>query len=140
VKRIFATAPAARSICVVALLLGAGLWALRAQIPYPGVKYARGQDVSPTFDGWEANADGSFSLYFGYYNRNAEEEIDVPLGQGNNFDRDKGDDGQPTHFYSGRRWFVFKTTVAKDWPKDKRPRLDPDLGGPHEHGQGLAAT
>ena len=29
----------------------------------------RGQDVSPTFDGWERNRDGTYNFYFGYFNR-----------------------------------------------------------------------
>jgi hypothetical protein len=105
----------------VLMLLFAGLINLDAQDPqFPGVRYLRGQDVSPTFDGWAANPDGSFTLYFGYFNRNAEEEIDVPLGPENTFDLGNGDQGQPTHFYTGRKWWVFKVTVPKEWPRDKR--------------------
>ena len=102
------------------LVLTAGVSSVSAQFPYPGARYDRGQDISPTFDGWESNPDGTFSMYFGYYNRNAEEEVDVPIGPENNFDLGDGDQGQPTHFYPGRRWFVFKVVVPKDWPKDKR--------------------
>ena len=81
--------------------------------------YARGQDVSPTFDGWQQNPDGSYTFYFGYFNRNNEEEIDVPIGPDNTFDLG-GDRGQPTHFYPARKWWVFKTVVPADWPKDRR--------------------
>lgn len=104
------------------LLYGASLFGLHAQsqFQFPGVKYARGQDVSPTFDGWESNPDGTFTMYFGYLNRNSEEEVDVPVGPENNFDLGNGDQGQPTHFYPGRRWWVFKVVVPKDWPKEKR--------------------
>jgi len=105
-------------LSTVLLFLGAA--GLHAQFTFPGARYNRGQDVSPTFDGWEHNPDGSFRLYFGYYNRNAEEEIDVPIGAENTFDLGTGDQGQPTHFYTGRRWFVFSVVVAKDWPPDKR--------------------
>ena len=108
------------AFCAAFLLLAAGGVRLSAQVPYPGAQYRRGQDVSPTFDGWESNPDGTFAFYFGYYNRNSEEEIDVPLGPENGFDLGNGDQGQPTHFYPGRRWFVFKVIVPKDWPKDKR--------------------
>jgi hypothetical protein len=108
------------AVCAAFLLLAAGGVRLHAQVPYPGARYLRGQDVSPTFDGWESNADGTFAFYFGYYNRNSEEEIDVPLGPENAFDLGNGDQGQPTHFYPGRRWFVFKVIVPRDWPKDKR--------------------
>ena len=83
-------------------------------------RFARGQDVSPTYDGWDRNADGSYTLHFGYFNRNTEEEFDVPVGPDNRFDLENGDQGQPTHFYAGRRWWVFNVVVPKDWPKDKR--------------------
>ena len=33
-------------------------------IPYNG-QYGRGQDVVPSYDGWKANPDGTFSMYFG---------------------------------------------------------------------------
>ena len=108
------------AFCGALLFLTVGAIRLNAQFPYPGAQYRRGQDVSPTFDGWESNPDGTFSFYFGYYNRNSDEEIDVPLGPENHFDLGDGDQGQPTHFYAGRRWFVFKVVMPKDWPKDKR--------------------
>jgi hypothetical protein len=108
------------AMCAALLLLAAGGFRLHAQFPYPGAQYLRGQDVSPTFDGWESNPDGTFSLYFGYLNRNSEEALDVPIGPENNFDLGNGDQGQPTHFYPLRRWFVFKVIVPKDWPKDRR--------------------
>ena len=83
------------------------------------IAYARGQDVSPTFDGWERNPDGSYTFHFGYFNRNAEEELHVPIGPGNRFDA--GDDrGQPTHFLPSRKWWVVRTVVPADWPKDRR--------------------
>ena len=81
--------------------------------------YARGQDVSPTFDGWHQNPDGTYTFYFGYFNRNSEEELDVPIGADNSFDAG-GDRGQPTHFLPARKWWVFKTVVPADWPKDRR--------------------
>src|SRR5262245_59377866 len=84
------------------------------------IKYIKGQDVSPTFNGWKANSDGTYTLYFGYYNRNSEEEVDIPIGPDNKFDLDNIDQGQPTHFYPSPRWWVFGVVVPKDWPKDKR--------------------
>lgn len=98
-------------------LLTAGF--LCAQFEFPA-RYDRGQDVSPTFDGWESNPDGSYNFYFGYLNRNRQEALDVPIGPENTFDLGTGDQGQPTHFYPGRRWFVFKVVVPKDWPMAKR--------------------
>ena len=100
--------------CAV-LLIGS----LAAQTPAP-TSYDRGQDVSPTYDGWEQNDDGSYSLYFGYFNRNAGEELDVPVGPNNSFDGGVADRGQPTHFYPNRKWWVFKVDVPANWPKEQR--------------------
>ena len=106
----------------------------------PRSPYARGQDVSPTFDGWERNPDGTFTMYFGYFNRNSEEEIDVPIGPENTFDLGNGDQGQPTHFYPGRRWWVFKVVVPKDWPQGQAASVDTHYQGQNESVQGLAAA
>ena len=87
------------------------------------VRYARGQDVAPIFEGWEHNADGSFSLVFGYLNRNYEEEVDIPVGPENSFTlkgETFGDKGQPTHFYPRRQRFLFRVVVPANWPKDER--------------------
>ena len=108
-------------LCAAFLLLAAGFLRLHAQqSPFPGVLFNRGQDVSPTFDGWERNPDGSFSMWFGYFNRNTQEYLDVPIGPENTVDLGNGDQGQPTHFYPGRKWWVFKVVVPRDWPPDKR--------------------
>src|SRR4051812_41385354 len=48
-----------------------------------GVKYARGQNVVPVFEGWVTNPDGTFSLIFGYFNRNWEEDMFIPVGPDN---------------------------------------------------------
>ena len=45
-----------------------------------------GAIVTPAFEGWYPNKDGTFSLSFGYFNRNPTEAIDVPIGP-DNFDR-----------------------------------------------------
>ena len=108
-----------RLLLVAAALVAAGAAAVNAQY-----LYSRGQDVSPTFDGWTRNPDGTYSLYFGYLNRNTAEEIHIPAGPDNSFD-DAGDAGQPTYFYplrqpNGRHWWVFRTVVPADWPRDKR--------------------
>jgi hypothetical protein len=112
--------PHGAGIRATVFLLTTGVVSLYAQPQFPGAPYAKGQDVSPTFEGWESGPGASYTLYFGYYNRNSEEEIDVPLGPDNTFDLGNGDQGQPTHFYPRRRWFVFKVVVPADWPKDKR--------------------
>src|SRR5438309_3512409 len=77
--------------------------------------YSAGQNVSPAFEGWEQNADGSFNFLFGYMNRNWEEELDVPIGPENNVEPGGPDQGQPTHLLPRRNRFIFKVRVPKDW-------------------------
>src|SRR6516225_8578627 len=45
--------------------------------------YTKGQSVTPAFEGWWPNEDGSFTLFFGYFNTNWQEELDVPIGPAN---------------------------------------------------------
>jgi hypothetical protein len=87
------------------------------------VQYARGQNVAPVFEGWERNPDGSFSMVFGYLNRNYEEEVDIPVGPANAVAAGAGtpvDRGQPTHFYPRRQRFLFRVVVPKDWDKQQK--------------------
>jgi hypothetical protein len=79
------------------------------------LSYSRGQSVSPAYEGWEQNADGSFNLMFGYMNDNWEEEIDVPVGPENNIEPGGPDQGQPTHLFPRRNRFVFRVRVPKDF-------------------------
>ena len=43
----------------------------------------RGASVTPAFEGWYENEDGSFSLLIGYFNRNSKEALDIPIGPNN---------------------------------------------------------
>ena len=79
------------------------------------LSYTKGQNVSPAFEGWERNPDGSFSLLFGYMNRNWLEELDVPVGPDNNISPGPAEQGQPTHFLPRRNRFVFKVRVPADF-------------------------
>ena len=69
------------------------------------------------FEGWEQNADGTFNLVFGYFNRNWEEEIDIPTGPGNGIEPGGPDQGQPTHFLPRRNRFLFRIRVPGDFGK-----------------------
>jgi hypothetical protein len=60
------------------------------------------------------NADGSFTMYFGYMNTNWLEEFDIPVGPENNIEPGGPDQGQPTHFYPRRNPFLFTIRVPKD--------------------------
>ncbi len=100
------------------LLLGAATIVLAYQTASTQMlSYSSGQTVSPAFEGWEKNDDGSFSMMFGYMNRNWEEEVNVPLGADNSFSPGEADQGQPTRFLPRRNRFVFKVRVPKDWGK-----------------------
>jgi hypothetical protein len=99
------------AVAVFGLGLAVAHGGVEAQTP----TYIKGQSISPAFEGWESNPDGSFNMLFGYMNRNWEEEIDVPIGPGNNISPGVPDQGQPTHFYPRRNRFVFKVRVPKDW-------------------------
>ena len=78
------------------------------------LRHWTGQGVSPVYEGYDVNADGSFNMWFGYMNRNYEEELDIPIGPENRFEPG-GDRGQPTHFMIRRHKDVFKVVVPKDF-------------------------
>src|SRR6185295_2499588 len=78
------------------------------------LRHWTGQGVAPVYEGFDINPDGSYNMWFGYMNRNYEEEIDLPVGAENTFEPG-GDRGQPTHFVTRRHKDVFKVTVPKDF-------------------------
>lgn len=75
----------------------------------------RGTSITPAFEGWYQNPDGTFSLLIGYYNRNTREALDIPVGPNNKVEPGPPDQGQPTHFEIGRQWGVFVVKVPKDF-------------------------
>lgn len=76
---------------------------------------SEGQPVFPAFEGWGPSKDGSQTLLqIGYYNRNKEQVIDVPIGPNNRIEPGGPDLGQPTHFEPGRSYGVFAIPVPKD--------------------------
>ena len=75
----------------------------------------RGQNVVPAFEGWEPNPDGTFSMVFGFFNRNCHEVLHIPVGPDNNIEPGGPDRGQPTRFHPRRAEFVFKVPVPADF-------------------------
>jgi hypothetical protein len=75
----------------------------------------RGASITPAYEGWYENKDGSFSMLLGYYNRNQKEALDIPVGPNNRVEPGPVDQGQPTHFEIGRQWGVFVIKVPKDF-------------------------
>ena len=110
---------ASRARCVraaVGLIAPAALAVLlSAQPAQAQLAYQRGQNVTPAYEGWIPNDDGSFSLVFGYINRNWQEEIDVPVGPGNSITPGSMDQGQVTHFLPRRNRFAFMVRVPADF-------------------------
>jgi hypothetical protein len=106
-------------LCLAALLGASGVLVSGQFTPDLQVPRERGQDVSPTFDGWVTNPDGSYSVYFGYFNRNTAEDLHIPIGPDNSVDGGP-DRGQPTFFYPGQQWWIYKVVLPNDWPKDQR--------------------
>jgi hypothetical protein len=85
-----------------------------AQLPLASIK-SSGQTVTPVFEGWYRNPDGTFSLSFGYFNRNAEEALQIPVGPDNFVEPGNQNQGQPTEFQPRRHWGVFAVKVPADF-------------------------
>ena len=97
------------------LLLVAAAMLVISQAAGAEQSYSRGQNASPAYEGWETDADGSRYFLFGYFNRNWEEALDVPVGPDNYFEPGEADQGQPTHFLPRRNRFVFRVPVPDNF-------------------------
>lgn len=102
------------AVVIVLALLGTTDAAAQAPAPLSPVRSA-GQGVTPVFEGWYRNPDGTYSLSFGYFNRNAEETIDIPAGPQNFIEPGEANQGQPAHFLPRRHWGVFAVRVPPDF-------------------------
>jgi hypothetical protein len=103
-----------RVVYGVAVAAAVTLWTVGASVNAQTV-YRSGQSVQPVYEGWSKNADGSFTMWFGYLNRNYEETPHIPIGPDNYFEPGPVDQGQPTFFYPRRQNFLFGVTVPADW-------------------------
>ncbi|MEX2582579.1 MAG: hypothetical protein WD766_04870 [Gemmatimonadota bacterium] len=107
------TAAWAAAAVTIAMLTGPG------EAVAQGLTFNKGQSISPAYEGWEKNEDGTFDLLFGYMNRNWEEELDIPVGPDNHFSPGVADQGQPTHFLPRRNRFTFKVRVPADFGEEE---------------------
>jgi hypothetical protein len=73
--------------------------------------------VTPAYEGWYKNADGTFTLSFGYLNRNASEVVEIPIGPQNFVSPGERNQGQPSEFQPDRHWGVFGVRVPADFGK-----------------------
>ncbi len=77
--------------------------------------FSHGQNIAPVFEGWEPNPDGSFNMVFGFFNRNCEEVLHIPIGPDNAIEPAGPDRGQPTLFFPRRGKFTFRVRVPKNF-------------------------
>ena len=96
------------------LAVAAGPHPAASQVPL-GIRTAGGLTVTPVYEGWYENPDGTYSLSFGYFNRNLEEIVEIPVGAANHLEPADLDGGQPTRFHPQRHWGVFAVTVPADF-------------------------
>src|SRR5450432_4363132 len=102
------------TILVTSLVAAAGAQRGQTTLPLDPPR-ERGASITPAFEGWFTNSDGSFSLLLGYYNRNTKEALDIPVGPNNRVEPGDPDQGQPTQFEIVRQWGVFVVRVPKDF-------------------------
>jgi len=93
---------------------------LSAQYNPKARRQPTGMGVSPTFEGWYENPDGTYTLSFGYFNLNREEILVIPPGPDNHVSPGEADQGQPTVFTPSRSYGVFTVTVPSDFGGDDR--------------------
>jgi len=98
--------------------IAGGLLLSGQQIPEPRKQF--GGSATGAFEGWFTNQDGSRGFLVGYFNRNTQQELDIPIGPNNQIEPGGPDMGQPTHFLPGRQWGMFVVPVPKGFtPQDK---------------------
>jgi len=100
------------SLCAVGAIAGSMLL-FAQQLPEPRKQF--GASVTGAFEGWFANEDGSRSFLIGYFNRNTQQELDIPIGPNNRIEPGGPDLGQPTHFLPGRQYGMFVVAVPKEF-------------------------
>jgi len=109
--------PPAGLVVLLGLAVLAGRPA-RAQDPLAPIRPS-GLSVTPAFEGWYKNPDGTYSISFGYLNRNSRETLEIPVGADNNISPGNANQGQPTHFDPRRHWGVFTVVVPANFGKKK---------------------
>ena len=103
-----------RLVCLCAAgAIAGGVLLLGQQIPEPRKLF--GASVTGAFEGWFYNEDGSRGFLVGYFNRNTQQELDVPIGPNNRIEPGGPDMGQPTHFLPSRQYGMFVVPAPKDF-------------------------
>jgi len=77
-----------------------------------GLAPPSGRAIVPIMEGaYDNEEDGSFTVSFGYLNRNMDSSVYIPLGSNNYIEPSEFDGLQPSHFSSDRHAGVFTVTV-----------------------------
>ena len=100
--------------CATVLTCSALLTAQQLQLPSePQLRF--GGSINASFEGWFDNPDGTHSFLVGYFSRNTQQTVDIPIGPNNRIEPGGPDRGQPTHFLPQRNVGMFTITVPKDF-------------------------
>jgi hypothetical protein len=111
----------ASRLCAAGMVsaLAGGVLLSAQQLPIePAKKF--GASITPAYEGWFDNPDGTHSFLVGYMNRNRAQDEDVPIGPNNQIEPGGPDRGQPTHFLPGRQTGMFAITVPKEFTPQQR--------------------
>ncbi len=115
-------------VAVLATVVAVGTWVgvgsgqqSGPQVTQPAMSYGvTGESVFPAVEGWGPDKEGKNNIiWVGYYNRNADQTLDIPIGPNNRIEPGGPDMGQPTHFEPGRHYGVFGIVVPKDYGTKK---------------------
>ena len=111
-----------------------GVGQLPSSLPLTSPIRERGSSVSPAYEGWYYDKDGSVRLLVGYFNRNTKQEFDIPAGPNNRIEGIEGgpDKGQPTHFLPGRQWGAVLDRAAEGL-RQQEGDVDDRRQRPHQH-------
>jgi hypothetical protein len=125
---------AVATLAAVGTFVLGGVVGIGQQAPTPGSNPAQGSQATvaaplplgyvgeaiyPSFEGWGPAKNGQNYILIGYYNRNKDQTIDIPIGPNNHIDPGGPDLLQPTHFEPGRAWGVFALPVPKEFGTKK---------------------
>jgi hypothetical protein len=106
--------------CAAGIVVAAGDAPRAGQIVSSNPLRRAGDSITGAFEGWYYNPDSSRAFLVGYYNRNAQQELDIPVGPDNHIEPGGPDFGQPTHFLPGRQVGMFSVAVPRDFkPADR---------------------
>ncbi|MDX1568704.1 MAG: hypothetical protein R3223_12935 [Longimicrobiales bacterium] len=110
----------AGGMAIALLLLGGSAvpQALEAQFRPLAPMPPEGLPVSPFMEGWYENDDGSYTISFGYLNRNEEQILHKPIGDDNYIEPEAFGGMQPTIFLPGRHRGVFAITIPQAMHED----------------------